>query len=266
MYEKYWGLSEKPFLNTPDPRFIYYSAQHEEALSRLIYTVQERIGAGMLTGVFGCGKTILAYTLLRELSAEKYKTAYIANPRLDDVDLLRMIAHHLGASEPPPIRKTDVLNTLQSILLNNMRNGKETVIIIDEAHAIDDNNVFEEIRLLLNFQLEDRFLLTLLLLGQPELKQKIDNNIQLEQRINIKCYLDSLNIEDTRNYIIHRLAVVKRTEPIFTEKAINSIFNYSGGIPRRINRLCEICLLSGFIKRVDKIDDDVIQEEIKGLG
>lgn len=264
MYETYWGLSEKPFLNTPDPRFLYYSGQHKEALSRLIYTVQERIGAGMLTGAFGCGKTVIAQTLTKELSGQKYKTAYITNPRLNDVDLLRMIVHHLGLTEPP-MSKTDVLNNLNEILINNMRNGKETVIIIDEAHTIDDDNIFEEIRLLLNFQLEDRFLLTLLLLGQPELKEKVNKNIQLEQRINIKCYLGSLNSEETHNYILHRLAVAKRTEPIFTEKAISSIFNYSGGIPRRINRLCDICLLAGFVKRADKIDDDTVYEEIKGL-
>lgn len=264
MYEKYWGLSEKPFLNTPDPRFLYHSIQHDEALSRLIYAVQERIGAVMLTGVFGCGKTVIAQVILNELSSQKYKTAYIVNPRLDDVDILRMILHHLDIAEPP-VRKADVLNNLHDILLNNMRNGKETVVIIDEAHAIDNENIFEEIRLLLNFQLQDRFLLTLILLGQPELKQKIDKNMQLEQRINIKCHLGSLNIEETRNYIIYRLTVAKRTEPIFTEKAVSSIFSYSGGIPRRINRLCDICLLAGFVKRVDKIDDDIVQEEIKGL-
>ncbi len=264
MYENYWGFSVKPFLNTPDPRFLYYSGQHKEALSRLIYTIQERIGAGMLTGVFGCGKTLIAQTLLKELSGQKYKTAYIINPRLNDVDLLRMIVHHLGIIQPP-VGKADVLNNLHERLISNMRNGKETVIIIDEAHAIDDDNIFEEIRLLLNFQLEDRFLLTLLLLGQPELKQKIDKNVQLEQRINIKCYLDSLNTEETHNYIIHRLAVAKRTAPIFTEKAISSIFNYSGGIPRSINRICDICLLAGFVKRVDKIDDDIVQEEINGF-
>jgi type II secretory pathway predicted ATPase ExeA len=264
MYEEYWGLSEKPFLSTPNPRFLYNSAQHKEALTRLIYTVQEGLGAGMLTGIFGCGKTVIAQTLLQQLSAEKYKTANIVNPRLDDVDLLRMIVHHLGSTEPP-IRKTDVLNILHDILLNNLRNGKETVIIIDEAHSIDNDNIFEELRLLLNFQLEDRFLLTLLLVGQPELKQKIDKNIQLEQRISVKCYLGSLSAEDTQNYIIHRLAVANQTEPIFAEKAISSIFSYSGGIPRRINRLCDMCLLAGFAKKIDRVDDDVVQAEIKGL-
>ncbi len=218
----------------------------------------------MLTGVFGCGKTLIAQSLLNELSNEQYKTAFIANPRLDEVDLLRMIVHHLGATEPP-LRKADVLNLLNDILLNNMRNGKETVVIIDEAHTINDDNVFEEIRLLLNLQLQDRFLLTLVLLGQPELKEKINRNIQLEQRINVKSHLDSLSAEDSKNYIIHRLEVANRHEPIFTEGAINSIYSYSGGIPRRINRLCDMCLLAGFIKKIQRIDDDIVQEEIKGF-
>ncbi len=265
MYEKYWGLNAKPFLNTPDPRFLYHSAQHEKALSRLIYAVQERVGAAMLTGVIGCGKTVIIQVVMSELSSQQYKTAYIANPRLDDIDILRMIVHNLGAVDPPPIRKADVLSILNDILLNNMRNGKETVIIIDEAQTIDNDSIFEEIRLLLNSQLQDRFLLTLILVGQPELKQRIDKNIQLEQRISIKCHLDRLDMGETSNYIIHRLAVANRAEPIFTEKAISSIFSYSGGIPRRINRLCDICLLAGFVKKVDRVDDDIVREEIKGL-
>jgi type II secretory pathway predicted ATPase ExeA len=264
VYEGYWGLKEKPFQNTPDPRFLYHSSQHEEALMRLVYTVREQAGAAMLTGVFGCGKTLIAQALLKELSSEQYTTAFIANPRLDDLDLLRMIVHHLGNLEPP-VRKTDVLNILNDILLNNMRNRKQTVIIIDEAHAIDDDNVFEEIRLLLNFQLQDRFLLTLLLLGQPELKQKVDKNIQLEQRINVKSRLDILSVKDTKNYIIHRLQVANRTDPVFTERAIKSIYSYSGGIPRRINRLCDMCLLAGSVKRIKIIGDDIVREEIKGF-
>lgn len=264
MYEEYWGLTEKPFLNTPDPRFLYYSAQHEEVLSRLLYAIQEGVGAALLTGVFGCGKTVIAYVVLKELSGEKYKTALISNPRLDETDLLRMIAHHLGTIEPP-VRKTDVLNNIQDILLNNARNGKGSVIIIDEAHSIDSDSVFEEIRLLLNFQLENKFLLTLLLMGQPELKQKVDKNIQLEQRISIKCHLEGLNAEGTKNYIYHRLEVANLKEPIFTKEAISSIHKHAGGIPRRINRLCDLCLLAGFAKKVKKIDEDIVKEEIKGL-
>jgi len=264
MYEEYWGLAEKPFLNTPDPKFLYFSDQHQEALSRLMYVIQERIGAGMLSGVFGCGKTVIAQELLKELSAVRYKTAYISNPRLNDLDLLRMIVHHLGTVEPPQ-SKTDVLNTLQDTLLDNMRNEKETVVIIDEAHTIDDPKIFEEIRLLLNFQLTNKFLLTLLLLGQPELKQKVDKNIQLEQRISVKCYLGSLSEEETKKYVVHRLKVAGRIDPVFSETAIGKLFTYSGGIPRRINRLCDMCLLAGFAKKTDIIEENIVQQEIKGL-
>ena len=230
----------------------------------MLYVVSQGLGAAVLTGAFGCGKTVIARSVLKELSSEKYKSVFISNPRLDEVDLLRMIAYQLGATEPPA-SKTDVLNTLQDILLNNARNGKQTLIIIDEAHSIDKESVFEEIRLLLNFQLEDRFLLTLILMGQPELKDKVNRNIQLEQRVNIKCSLGSLNAEETKGYIDHRLKIANRTEPVFSERALHLIHSYSGGIPRRINRLCDLCLLTGFVRTVSQIDEDIVREEIKEL-
>ena len=160
MYEAYWGLKEKPFQNTPDPRFLYHSPQHEEALVRMNYAIQEKVGAALLTGTFGCGKTVLAYFLLKTLVEEKYKVAYIGNPRLDEVDLLRMIVHSLGSSNPPS-KKMDVLALLEEILMTHLRNGKQTIVIIDEAHAIGSESVFAEVRLLLNFQRDDTFLLTL---------------------------------------------------------------------------------------------------------
>ena len=129
MYLEYWRLNEMPFENTPDPRFLYYSEQHEEALTRLLYVITNRKGAGMLTGVFGCGKTLIGQAVAEELGKEKYKVAFITNPRLDDIDLLRMIAYLLGAVEPPR-DKTDVLIALNDIISNNARDAKETIIII----------------------------------------------------------------------------------------------------------------------------------------
>ncbi|MFH1858199.1 MAG: AAA family ATPase [Candidatus Omnitrophota bacterium] len=264
MYESYWELREKPFQNTPDPRFLYSSRQHEEALSRLTFAIQERLGATLLTGVFGCGKTILAHALLGSLTGEKYKTAYVANPRMDDVDLLRMIVHQLGLSNPPT-RKMDVLSVLQDTLVTNFRNGKETIVIIDEAHSIESDGVFEEIRLLLNFQQEDRFLLSLFLLGQPELKEKVERNAQLEQRIEIKCRLDAFGSEDTTQYIHHRLKVAGASRTLFTDEAIRLIHANSGGIPRRINRLCNVCLLAGYGLQANQIDGTIVQKEITEL-
>ena len=270
MYEAYWGLKEKPFQNTPDPRFLYHSQQHEEALSRLIYAVQESVGAALLTGVFGCGKTLLGRALMRELNQEKYKVAFITNPQMSYLELLMLITQELGATGLPTHRTEVLANvvflSLRDILNKNYRERKETVIVVDEAHIIQDSEVFEGLRLLMNLQLDDRFLLTLLLLGQPELRTKVDEFRQLEQRINIKCHLDNLSAEDTEKYIAHRFKVAGGEEFPFTDETLKAIFDYSGGIPRRINRLCDLSLLSGFGKNVKRIDKEIVHEEIASLG
>lgn len=267
MYEAYWNLKEMPFENTPDPRFLYRSPQHEEAMARMLYVIQYRKGGGLITGVFGCGKTLLVQALLDQISQDRYKTAIINNPQLEYVELLRAIVRSLKAIELPQ-KKTELSadylwEVLGQILQNNMRDGKETVIIIDEAHIIQDERAFEELRLLLNFQLRERFLLTLLLVGQPELKQKVEDNKQLEQRIAIKYHLDALNLEDTKRYIQHRLAVAGQTKQIFSEGAIGLIREHSGGIPRRINHICDLCLLGGFSRKTSLIDEEIVRHECK---
>lgn len=265
MYEAHWGLAEKPFENTPDPRFLYYSQWHEEALMRLVYVVRKGKGAGMLTGVFGCGKTVIGRALLGELEKDIYRTAFITNPRLEDIELLRIIAHNLGAGQLPT-RKADILIILNDILVNNVKDGKKTVVIIDEAHSIEDKDVFEEIRLLLNFQFEDKFLLTLLLLGQPELKEKIERFKQLAQRIAISYHLESLKEQEISDYIIHRLKIAGRSEPIFTPSSFKLIYERSGGIPRRINQICDMSLFTGFVKKVNQIDESIVREAVESLG
>lgn len=264
MYEKYWGLKEKPFENTPDPKFFYNSAQHEEALVRMIYTVKEQKGAGLLTGVYGCGKTLLARALLKELQKDVYKVAIINNPKLDEVEMLRMIAYSLGMPNVPE-RKADVLVKIETLLKENLMDGKKTVIIIDEAHSIEDNNIFEEIRLLLNFQLEDRFLLTILLLGQPELKEKIENIKQLNQRIAMRYYLNPLSREETEGYILHRLKIAGSDYNPFDETAIDLIYKHSGGIPRRINHICDTALLAAMGQQIKIINENFIKEVIESF-
>jgi type II secretory pathway predicted ATPase ExeA len=267
MYEEYWGLKEKPFENTPDPRFLYYSPQHEEALSRLMYIVKERKGAGMLTGVFGCGKTLLAHALLKELGGDIYRIVLVNNPKLSHIELLMDIALKLGASGLPA-KKTELLanlllDSLNEILENNLRDGRETVVIIDEAHMIKDEDVWDELRLLLNFQTESRFLLTLLLMGQPELQKIIEANKPLLQRITIKSHLESLSPADTSAYVKHRLKIAGREKEIFTPGAISLIYEKSGGIPRRINQVCDMSLFAGFGEKVKSIDEKIIQEVMK---
>jgi len=270
MYEQYWSLNEKPFQNTPDPRFLYNSAEHEEALAKMLYTVEENLGAGMLTGVFGCGKTVIAQSLSKKLPGDKYKIAFINNPQFEYVELLRAIVRNLKSIELP-IKKTELsadalLEILGNILENNDRDGRETIVIIDEAHVIREERIFEELRLLLNFQKTDKFLLTLLLFGQPELKQRIEDNKQLEQRIAIKYHLDAFDPEDTRKYVSHRLEVAGATKSIFDESALKVVHHRSGGIPRRINRICDLSLLTGFGKGAKKVDDKIVEESLQSLG
>ncbi len=269
MYEQYWGLKEKPFQNTPDPRFFYKSAEHEEALGRLLYTIEQGLGAALLTGIFGCGKTVIGNTLYDRLSPDKYKIALITNPQLEYIELLRSIVRNLKAVDLPA-KKTELstdslLEILGNILENNARDGRETVVIIDEAHTIKDESIFEELRLLLNFQHRDKFLLSLLLFGQSELKQKVEDIKQLDQRIAIKCHLEAFNQQDTQKYIIHRLHIAGRIEPAFNEAAFKLIHDRSGGIPRRINQIGDFSLLVGMDKNAKIINGEIVEESLQSL-
>lgn len=265
MYEAYWGLAEKPFENTADPKFLYYSKQHEEAFTRLMYAVGEQKGAAVLSGIFGCGKTVVAQAMLVALSKGKYETAFVINPQLSNVELLREILYDLGVKDNLPSQKTDILHALNEMLHHNMDNGKQTVVIIDEAHLIEDRLIFEELRLLLNFQYKNQFLLTLVLLGQPELKEKINNIKQLAQRIAIKSYLSGLSEDETVEYMRHRLKVAGASRNIFDDNALKIIYEQSGGIPRRINQVCDMALLTGFGRQAQIINEEIIMEVVKDL-
>jgi general secretion pathway protein A len=161
--------------------------------------------------------------------------------------------------------KTLLLKKLNERFYENMNNDKDTVIIIDEAQAIQNLTAFEELRLLLNFQLNDRFLLTLILIGQPELREKINQFKQFKQRLAIKYHLNPLNEKDTEKYIVHRLEVAKARGEIFTPKAMRLTWEKSEGIPRVINNICDMSLLIGFTKKLDKIDRGLIAEVASDL-
>lgn len=264
MYLQHWNLKEKPFENTPDPKFLFHSKQHEEGLARLLYVVREEKGAGLLTGIYGCGKTLLSRTLSKELENDLFKVAYVTQPRLTDVEMLRMILHSLGAPQVPP-GKGDVLMALEKILTGNSRDGKKTVVVVDEAHAIQDPEIFEEVRLLLNFQSENRFLLTLLLLGQDELKEKVESNKQLDQRIAIRYHLEGLTKEETAGYVLHRLLIAGAKNEIFDEAAAAMVFSRSGGIPRRINQICDVSLLTGMTHGSASVTEAIVHEAVESL-
>ena len=213
---------------------------------------------------------VKARALLNQLNKNIYQVALVNNPYLQSVELLRAIARQLGAENLPiklPEMSADYfLQVIEEILVNNVKDGRKTVIIVDEAHVITDEDIFEELRLLLNFQYEDRFLLTLILAGQPELAERIRKNKQFSQRIAVGYSLGPLNEEETKNYIEHRLRVAGVERAIFAQNSFRLIFQNSGGIPRRINQICDMCLFTGFNYDAELIDEKFVNEAIESVG
>lgn len=252
MYESYWNLKCKPFENVPDPNFFYKSEMHEEAYIRLLYAIRNNKGAAMLSGEYGCGKTMLIRLLLAELVKEKYEIALINNPIFNSKELFQEILFEFGEEE---VKHGDNLyRELGRLLYKNFEQGKKNIIVIDEAQLIKDEMVFEALRLLLNYQLQDHNLVNLILAGQPEIREKMMSLPQFEQRLAIKFHLYPFDLDDTRNYISHRLRVAGGNEEIFTAGAIEEIYKRTMGSPRRINNLCDLCLFYGFRKNKNKLD------------
>ncbi|MBI5625126.1 MAG: AAA family ATPase [Elusimicrobia bacterium] len=265
MYEDYWGLKELPFENTPNPRYFYASERHQEALSRLQYVVRERKACGVLSGVYGCGKTLILSSLRKSLEPEGCRFAVVNNPRLDDLGMLRIVLRGLAGQEVPS-DKADVLMALQDYIEAVAQDGKHTVVAVDEAHAIVSNDVFEELRLLLNFQTESRSLVTLLLVGQPELQPRIEANKQLNQRVNLHFHIDAFNAKDTAGYVKHRLETAgRRPDGVFSDEAVELLHRHSGGIPRWLNHFCHMSLLAAYTKGAKLVTPEIAEEAVQSV-
>lgn len=262
MYQKHWNLKKLPFENTPDTEFFFESEQHEEAFSRLSYVMDEKKACGVITGAYGTGKTLLLKALERQFKKKGYVFSFVQNPRLDDLGLLKIILHNFTGYNVPKA-KEDVLMAIERFLRDTMQDGKHVVVAIDEAQLINDENVFEELRLLLNFQTETRFLLTLLLSGQPELKEKLESNKQFSQRVTLSCHLKPLDFEETRAYVLHRLEVAGLAESIFDEKAMELLYERSGGIPRWINNIANMSMLAAYAKGAKLITGELVAEGVE---
>jgi general secretion pathway protein A len=261
MYRKFWGLTKYPFENVPDPSFTFFSFEYQEALSRIMYGLERNKGAMLLTGEIGCGKTLLSRVLIQQLADDKFDIGLIANPSLAPTELLIEALYQLGLPSPSNI-KTDMLKVLNSKLLENANAGKNTILIVDEAQAMQ-NESLEEIRMLLNFQANDRFLLNLVIMGQPELRDTVRKNKQLDQRIAIRYHLNPMNRQETIQYILFRLEKAEGTKKIFSDEAFEEIYRYSEGIPRKINNICDLSLLIGFGEKSEIIDERIISKVIK---
>jgi type II secretory pathway predicted ATPase ExeA len=265
MYKEYYGLRKKPFSKTPDPEFLFLSRTHEEALARLQYAVEDK-EIIMLTGDVGCGKTTLTRALIDSLD-ENHRVVLILNPRLTPTQFLRVVAKRFGVDEPPK-RKDGLLDEINERVFGDFEAGITPVIIIDEAQLIPGRDTFEEIRLLTNFQLDDANMLSLVIVGQTDLRKRMRHQAYrpLMQRVGFFYHIGPILEDETEGYIKHRLSVAGRDDVLFTEEAVKAIYEYSGGIPRVINNLATSSLLEGVGEEVDIIGKSLVDSASEEMG
>jgi general secretion pathway protein A len=261
----FFGLEQKPFNPTPDPRFLYLSPGHREGLAQLLYGVQEHKGFILLTGNIGTGKTTLLRTLLNRLDGNT-ASAFVFDTTLPFEGLLEYILEDFGVAKPGESHVQRLI-ALNNFLIERRRAGQNTVLILDEAQNLD-LHALEQIRLLSNFETETEKLLQILLVGQPELLDKLDRPElrQLKQRIGLRGRILPLTAEQTRDYIRTRLRIAGASDlGLFSDAAITRIAEYSGGIPRLINTLCDHCLLVGYADQIRRINRTIVEEAIEYL-
>ncbi len=266
MYEAYYGLKSKPFQLNPDPSFYFGSKQHRRAKAYLEYGVQRNEGFIVITGEVGAGKTTVVRGLLGSLDADKVVAANLVTTQLDAEDTLRLVGAAFGV-RVKDVSKADVLMALEAYLVQQIGQGKRCLLIVDEAQNLTPRAV-EELRMLSNFQFGQQALLQTFLVGQPEFRAILQSPTmqQLRQRVTATCHIGPLDMEETRGYIEHRLKCAGSTgRPAFEGNAFEGVFNASGGIPRRINLICDRLLLLGFLSQKETFGLDDVNEIVNEI-
>jgi general secretion pathway protein A len=265
MYLRFYSLAEPPFNITPDPRYLYFSDQHREAYHHVMYGIEQRKGFIQLTGEVGSGKTTLCRAVLDRLG-KKTETALILNPCLTEAQLVRAILHDYGLTSG---RKDllSLIETLNAFLLERMRAGDNVALLIDESQNLS-LKLMEQIRLLSNLETAQQKLIQIVLIGQPELEEKLASPElrQLKQRITVRYHLGPLKEHEVGGYIAHRLKTAGADSRLrFEPKAVQLAYRYSGGIPRVINAVCDNALLAGYVAGLYEIDARCIKRAISHL-
>jgi len=266
MYESYYGLNDKPFRLRPDPHFFFGSKGHKRAMAYLEYGLSQSEGFIVITGEIGAGKTTLVRNLFNRLPKDKIVAAHIVNTHLDPDDTLRMVVSSFGL--PLEGSKADLITRLEHFLRFVDKQGKRALLVVDEAQNLNSRTV-EELRMLSNFQTDDRPLLQTFLLGQPEFRSTLHSPDmqQLRQRVIASYHLGPMEADETRAYIEHRLATVGwKGDPAFTEAAHTAIHAYSGGIPRKVNTLLDRVLLMGYLEELHEFTDEHINAVISDIS
>ncbi|HVO21477.1 MAG TPA: AAA family ATPase [Anaeromyxobacter sp.] len=264
MYLDFYGLARKPFSKTPDPEFLYRSRQHAEALARLSHAMEEREIA-VLTGEVGTGKTTLARALVDGF-AEQCRFSFLVNSALPAAQLLTAVAEGFGLS--PGRRKVQTFGAVAEHVARLDGEGKFGVVVVDEAQLLPGRSAYDELRLLTNLAADDRPLLGLVLIGQPELRDRLARRggEAFAQRVGVACHLGPLDMSETARYLAHRLAVAGRSEMLFEPAAVEALHRLSGGVPRKLNQLAAGALLEGFVREAGTLSAEVVEAVGQDLG
>jgi general secretion pathway protein A len=266
-YLEHFGLEREPFSNAPDARFYYNSSQHSQALIRLLYAVDSNKGLAVLVGGVGTGKTTLARRMLAQLPEEKYESSLLVmvHSGITQEWILTRIAMQLGVDNPA-VDRLVLLKQLYDRLIAIEESGRKAVVLIDEAQMLESRELMEEFRGLLNLEIPGKKLLNIIFFGLPEVEDCLRLDEPLAQRVAVKYHLKSLTVDTTESYIKHRLRVANSTKMLFNQDTVERIHRYAGGVPRLINTICDNCLFESYLRKLGKIDNQVLDSVAGDLG